>query len=372
MYRLAVRVKGSSKPLMPMKATRVRKFIEAGKAKIRYDRKLKQHYLQLFDFPSGKETQEITIGIDPGSTYDGVSVVSKNYHHLNVELIQRPKKGKTSIHSFKMRQSSNRRVRRSRLRHRPVRFSSRTSNKLTPTIRANLDFRKWLISKLIRLFPISKIVIEDVKFNHYKSKNGRSFSIVEQGKTALYDFIRTIGVDLELYNGFDTKKLRMNAFGGVDLKNQSKDAKTFTAHCLDSFVLACNKFWKSDEETGEIDLEQPIITNDLEVNRKVIFIEKLVKIRRCLTRLRKRYNDGKHYYKKLKNGVKEIYRNFSNKRNVARVKPNGEHSNHPKNWVHLDLGFAERFKCSLAPYGGTTLNGKSFFRNGEWQNRCYA
>ncbi len=46
---------------MPMKATRVRKFVESGKAKIRYDRKLKIHYLQLLVDPSGEETQEIVI-----------------------------------------------------------------------------------------------------------------------------------------------------------------------------------------------------------------------------------------------------------------------------------------------------------------------
>lgn len=356
---------------MPMKATRVRKFIEAGKAKIRYDRKLKVHYLQLFEKPSGEETQEIAVGIDPGSTYDGVSIVSKKYHHLNVELIQRAKKGKTSIHSFKLRQSENRRVRRSRLWHRPIRFDNRTSKKLTPTIKANVDFRKWIISKLIRIYPISKIVVEDVKFNHYKSKNGRAFSIIEQGKNAFYNFIRSLGLKLELYNGFNTKKLRVNSFSGVDLKDKSKNAKSFTAHCLDSFVLACNKFWKFDEETGVIDMEQPIITNELAINRKVTFIEKIVKIRRCLFRLRKRYNDSKFYYKKLKNGVKEIYQNFSNKRNIVRVKEESNNSNHPKSWNYLDLGFVERFKCSIAPYGGTTLKGKSFFRDGEWVNRCY-
>lgn len=226
-----------------------------------------------------------------------------------------------------------------------------------------------MITKLCKLFPISKIVIEDVKFNHYKSVKGRAFSIAEQGKTALYDFINFIGLKLELYNGFNTKKLRINSFG-VDLKEKLKNSKSFEAHCIDSFVLACNKSNVFDINSGEIDINEPIITNEIyKVNRKVLFIEKIVKIRRCLMRLRKRYNDAKYYFKKLKGGIKEIYRNFSSHRNICRIKLDGEHSNHPKIWKYLDLGFVERFKCFIGGYDGTRINGKSFFRNNEWENR---
>jgi len=366
MYRLPVRYQG--KPLMPMKATRVKKFIESGKGRIRYDRKLKIHYLQLLVDPSGEDTQEVHLGLDPGSTYDGISVVSFKYHHVNIELIQRPKKGKNAIKTFKARQASNRRVRRSRLRHRRIRFDHRTSKKLSPTIKANVDFRKWVISKLIKIYPISKIIVEDVRFNHYANTNGRAFSLVEQGKQELYRFVRSLGIQLETYDGFNTKKLRVNSFG-VDLKSKAKDSETFEAHCIDSFVLACNHSNVFDTNTGEVFEDQPVITNELEINRKVTFLEKIVKIRRCLTRLRKRYNDAKNYYRRLKGGVKQIYSNISNKSNICRIKPEGEHSNHPKKWEYINNGKVERFKCNTASYGGTTLNGKSFFRNGEWQNR---
>lgn len=370
MHRCPVRYQG--KPLMPMKSTRVKKFIDSGKGRIRYDRKLKIHYLQLLVDPSGEDTQEVHLGLDPGSTFDGISVVSSKCHHVNLELIQRPKNGKNAIKTFKARQASNRRVRRSRKRHRPIRFDNRTSKKLTPTIRANIDFRKWVILKLIRIFPISKIVVEDVKFNHYASTNGRAFSIVEQGKTELYNFIRSLGIQLETYDGFNTKKLRVNSFG-IDLKSKSKDDQSFEAHCIDSFVLACNKSNVFDINTGEIFEDQPVITNELDINRKVTFIEKIVKVRRCLTRLRALYKsnkrpEGANYYIKLKGGVKQIVTKLG-KRNVCRVKPEGIHSNHPKQWIYIDNGKSERYKCNTAPYGGTRLHGKSFFRNGEWENR---
>ena len=372
MFRIAVKYKG--KPLMPMKSNRVSKFVGLKKGKIRYDRKLKIHYLQLLETPSDFETQDITIGIDPGSSFDGFSVVSSDTHHVNIELIQRAKKGKTSIKSFKTRQAQNRGVRRSRLRHRPIRFDNRTSNKMTPTIRANVEFREWLITGLCGLYPITRVVIEDVRFNHSKNQNGRAFSLVEQGKTELYQWIKNRGLILELYSGWNTKKLRINTFGG-DPKVSDKGSKSFEAHCVDSFVLACNKDYLVDEETGEVLEDQPIATNDLCVRKSVTFIEKIVKIRRCLSRTRKLYETkgnpiGPRYYKKIKGGAKIPYQNFSSHRNLCRVKPNDEHSNHPKQWDYIDNGFAERFKHNTAPYGGTVLRGvKKFFKNNEWENR---
>ena len=359
---------------MPMKSNRVSKFIQSGRGKIRYDRKLRIHYLQLLSTPSGFRTQGITIGIDPGSSFDGISVVSTDTHHINIELIQRAKKGKTSIKAMKTRQSENRRVRRSRLRHRPIRFDSRTKkNSMTPTIRANVEFRKWLIERLCNLYPITRIVVEDVRFNHSKNQNGRAFSLVEQGKTELYNWIKNRRLILELYSGWDTKKLRINTFGG-DPKVSDKGSKSFEAHCVDSFVLACDKDYLIDEETGEVFHDQPVAINNLQVRKNVTFIEKIVKVRRCLTRTRKLYETkgnpiGPRYYRKIKGGVKVPYQNFSSHRNLCRVKPSNEHSNHPKEWIWIDNGYTERFKYNTAPYGGTVLKGvKKFFKDNEWKN----
>ena len=366
MFRLPVKYAGI--PLMPMKSRRVSKYTKLKLGRIRYDRKLKIHYLQLLIKPSGLNSQDVTLGLDPGSSFDGISVVSNDTHHCNFELIQRQKKGKTAIKFFKARQSMNRKVRRSRLRHRPIRFDNRTKNKLTPTIKANVDFRKWLLTKLLKIYPITKIVVEDVKFNHYKSTKGKSFSLVEQGKTELYNWIKGQNMQLELYEGWNTRKLRINSFGG-DPKSANKGSKTFEAHCVDSFVLACNKSHKIDVETGELFLDEPIVINNLTVRKSVTFIEKRVKIRRCLTRNRKRYKNNAKYYKLLPSGVKEYYINMSSHRNLCRVKLAGEHSNHPKSWNFLDFGFVEKFKYNTAPYGGTVFNGsKKFYMNKEWLN----
>lgn len=350
--------------LMPMLWKRARKYVNQGKAKICWDRKLKIHYLRLNQAPSGFETQQVTLGLDPGSVFDGVSIVSDEEHHCNYELIHRSHKRKNAIKAFKTRQATSRRVRRSRLWHRPCRFENRTSGKLTPTIRAQVDFRKWLISSLCKYYPISIIVVEDVKFNHYKNCNGKSFSLVEQGKGELYRWIKSLGVKFETCSGVDTYYKRTTLFSGTTtcgnnfkqwipselFKSLDKGEKSFCAHCLDSYVIAGG-------------MGQNII-------QKVRFVEKIVKQRRKLTRLRKLYKGKWKYFRYGKNGVINYFTSWSNKYNLCRVKKDGNvKANHGCIWDYIYNGVVEKFKCNTARYGGTTLGGLKFFYNNEWNNR---
>ena len=355
---------------MPMKASRVSKILKSGKGKIRYDRKLKLHYLELFYKPSGEKFQTMRLGVDPGSCFDGFSIVSQETHHENYELIQRPKKGKNSIQTFKKRQAMNRRIRRSRLWHRVIRFLKRTSNKLAPTIKANNDFRKWLVGKICCYYPISEVELEDVRFNHAENTNGKSFSHVELGKKDMEHFFRnTMKLQLTLTGGYETSRYRKDLNGGIDVKVKKKDSKEFNAHCIDSYVLACEKEYPFDDTIGDYNFGKKVIKYAPEINTKVVYIEKIVKVRRCLTRTRKNYKDACRYYKLKKGGEKVYYENISSHRNLCRVKLKDEHSNHPTKWEYIDNGFSERFKCSTANYGGTRVNGKTFFKNNEWQNR---
>ncbi len=363
-------------PLMPMKASRARRFVLNDKAKIMFDRKLNIHYLKLLVEPSDIITQEITLGCDLGSTFDGFSLLSKLFHHLNIELIQRPKltvtkkltkepkPHKNSVRAFMTRKAMNRRVRRGRLRHRKIRFGSRTKCKIPPTIRANIDFRKWLIVRLLKYLPITKVRVEDVCFNHYRDlvgKNrlsgqarGASFSLVEVGKFELYDWLEQTGFTLETMKGFETCELRTKYLGGVDVKSKDKSSKSFNAHCLDSFIIG-----SSDYDTSKIKL-----------NQQTIFIEKVVKQRRSLTLTRADYKEKKYYFRYGAGGIKNYFTNMSRKKNVCRVKLKDSHSNHPKEWEYIDNGYAEKLKASTSRYGGTSFNGeRKFFKNNEWFNR---
>jgi len=65
----------NGKPLMPTKASRVRRWLKSGKAKVAYnDQGIFQ--VQLVNPPSGEETQDIVAGIDPGKLFTGIAVQS--------------------------------------------------------------------------------------------------------------------------------------------------------------------------------------------------------------------------------------------------------------------------------------------------------
>src|SRR5436190_20330312 len=76
-------VSSSGKPLMPTTNRKADKLIARGRAVRRFDRGL--FYIQLLDREDGY-TQEIAVGIDPGSKKEGVTVKSKAHTYLNIQM----------------------------------------------------------------------------------------------------------------------------------------------------------------------------------------------------------------------------------------------------------------------------------------------
>ncbi len=73
-------------PLMPTKPSRARRWLKEGKAKI-YPNDLNIFAIQLIAEPSGYETQDVVIGIDPGKLFSGVGVQSSKATLLKIHLI---------------------------------------------------------------------------------------------------------------------------------------------------------------------------------------------------------------------------------------------------------------------------------------------
>ncbi len=352
------------KPLMPTAWRRARRFIREGSARLKYT-KLGIMFLEFLRRPSGFAFQKIAIGHDPGSKFDGISVVSKHSHLMNMELIHTK-----DIKKRMGKRSSCRRIRRSRLWHRKTRKDNRTSEKLPPTISSRLGFRKHALREICGLFPVSAFYAEDVRFNHFDSRWGKYFSLCEIGKSEIYRFAtEELGLKLFRIRGFVTKEARKIVFGR-DRKSHDKGKESFFAHCIDSFALGCLAFRIKD--IHDCCLE-------------TIFVKRNWMSRRELFRLRAIRKDSRektpYYFRYAKGGIKRIFKHVPKPRKI-RLKPCDQASNHGP-WTCEVAESEETFKSALVPYGGTISHGKSRSgavcgvskkwnaKGGNWKNNIY-
>ena len=122
------------------------------------------------------------------------------------------------------------------------RASCTTSGRIPPSTRARCDAKINLVKKLMQLYPIKKIVIEDIQAyskdsKHQDSKNWNlEFSPIQVGKNYLYVKLRELVPTLILVEGFTTYTVR--SLLNTVKKAKLKSAKIFEAHCLDAWVLA--------------------------------------------------------------------------------------------------------------------------------------
>ncbi len=170
-------------PAMPTKASRARRWVQDGKATAHWN-DAGLYYVRLAAEPSGRKTQNIAVGCDPGKKYTGIAVQSAKFTLYTAHLVlpfERIKErlGAAVIKKGKMiknvrSRALQRRVRRGRRinrkvpfsqrAHRQKRFDNRTKKgKLAPSIRASREMEIRIITELSKVFPISKIVYEMVK-----------------------------------------------------------------------------------------------------------------------------------------------------------------------------------------------------------------
>ena len=154
----------NSRPLIPCKPTKARHLLEAGKAKIiNYT----PFTIQLL-WDCEENTPDTTLGIDPGYSKIGYSVISDDK-----ELIAGEVKLRNDIKRLLEKRSSYRRTRRGRLWHREPRFNNRGKDNcwLAPSIQHKLDSHLKLIDWLKSILPITKVVVEIATFDTQKIQN---------------------------------------------------------------------------------------------------------------------------------------------------------------------------------------------------------
>jgi len=227
-------VSKDGKPLMPTKPAKARKMIEGGVAKKCWS-KTGVFYIQMLIYV-GEEVQDIALAIDPGSKYDGYAVSGGKDVALKTMAVM-PQK----VHKKVAERRQLRRSRRYRNKRRgKCRFNNRKRKEgwIAPSQLAKVQFRIKIVRDLAKIFPLNFIVVEDVRFNHYKKRWGKYFSTVEIGKTMLYKELEHHGKMIK-YQGWQTAEARK--YWGIK-KSSAKDALIPESHANDALAMLCEIF----------------------------------------------------------------------------------------------------------------------------------
>jgi ribosomal protein L3 len=221
-------------PLMPCTPAKARLLLKEKKAKPKRD-KLGLFSIQL-NYEQEPDNQPLVIGIDPGSKFEGYSVVGTKDTVLNL-MVEAPKHVKDAVETRK----TMRRVRRFRKWRRPRRSNNRLhgEKRIPPSTRARWEAKARIVAQLRKTLPITIVVLEDVQATT-KGKGKKwntSFSPLQVGKMHLYRLLHDMGLRIELREGWQTAQLR-EQYGLKKVK--TKDKQVFETHAVDAWVLAAS------------------------------------------------------------------------------------------------------------------------------------
>lgn len=156
MWCLVYVVNQNGLALMPCKPSKARKLLRAGRARV----KARSPFTIQLLWECEEHVQEVVLGIDKGSSVTGFACVGKSELLLSGEIVHR-----RDVKEKMQARHALRRSRRNRRWYRPRRFqnraSSRSSGRLPPSIKTNVEEVIRVVQRLP--LPIARIVIEDVQ-----------------------------------------------------------------------------------------------------------------------------------------------------------------------------------------------------------------
>ena len=217
--------------LMPTHASRARKLVKCGEATPYFDNGI--YCIRLNKEPSERQTQEIVVGVDPGSKKEGFTVRSESHTYLNVQadahnkVCQKVEKRRELRRGRRSRKCPNRKNRTHRLTNK---------ERIPAGTRARWEWKLRVLDWLSKLYPITHVCVEDIKARTIERARrwNTSFSPLEVGKQWFYSEIQKRWELLTL-QGWETKEIR-NRLGLK--KSSDKLSEQFDAHCVDSWCLA--------------------------------------------------------------------------------------------------------------------------------------
>lgn len=153
-------------PIMPCTEAKARHLLEEKKASLI---SLTPYVIRL-KFHVEAKNQPITLGLDPGYSYIGLSATTPEKVLFEAVGINR-----SNLVTLMSERKQFRINRRSRLRYRPVRSNNRKHSLpkgwIAPSIRALINNHVQLIKKVCSILPISQINVEAARFDIQRIKN---------------------------------------------------------------------------------------------------------------------------------------------------------------------------------------------------------
>lgn len=163
------------KPLMPtQRSGKVRRLLKEKKAKVI---KKCPFTIQLL-YETTNYVQEVTLGVDAGSQYIGLSATTSDKVLYEAEI-----KLRNDITDKLYSRKKYRRNRRDlKKRYRKVRFNNRKKPKgwLAPSVRQKIESHLTVIEKVHQILPVAKIIVETASFDIEKIKNPQIHGIEYQ------------------------------------------------------------------------------------------------------------------------------------------------------------------------------------------------
>lgn len=311
-YRIPVILKNHT-PLHPIHINRALDMVKHHKAVFIKDRVIGP-YVKLLYTPKDLHIKSYFIlGIDPGSLWDGYTILNSriciNYEVEHSQVVYNRNYIKTKSKSRRL----NRRLRRSRLHNRKYRIMFRTSSRISNTSNYYYQSRRNMIERLSKFYPIDTVSIEDIKFNHFADRRGKSFSLIEVGKIKLYDKIK-LSYDLHLVKGSETSGLR-DILGLFKTKNKS--LRSVFAHCVDSYCIA--RLSGKYDTYPDLNQFMYMICNT-EKNCNILASKRKLILFRC------RMGNSKFYHRKTPH---------LSKLKKLRIKPFRTNSKHLPIWIYM-------------------------------------
>lgn len=221
---------------MPCTPPKARALLKVGKAHPKRN-KLGLFYVHL-TYEQEPDNQTLVVGGDPGSKFEGYSVVGSQETVLNL-MVEAPTHVKAAMEARRRM----RRARRKRRWRRPAHNQNRLAGqkRLPPSTRSRWEAKARVLAHLGQFLPIQEVVIEDVQAQRRpgtKRKWNASFSPVQMGKQHLSTLLLAgRGLVVHLREGWQTKALREQY---RLTKTRSKAQAVFASHAVDAWVVAAS------------------------------------------------------------------------------------------------------------------------------------